>query len=404
MSNHKERGQFLYERHRYKEAVTEFRQAIGQDPDDSYMHCMLATSLYAMDQYPDAIKAITEALRLDPERAHYHYILALIYVQKHDSKKAEASIKNALALKSDSAEYYAIYAAVYLLRGKHKEALKQAEIALSVNPHHLKSLNMHTQALMGLNRIGDAEISTNLALQVNPEDDVALSNKGDILLRLNKHDEAISHFREALRSDPDSNWARLGALHAMKKKNFIFWMLCSSYEVMWSMDIRVWLLIGLVQPIRLIFVPFMVLAWLGKHYLNLLLMRDPLGQLMLKDADKDTARALGKYSLVATAIVILLFLCKQFYVALISWWFFVFASIPFIRTFEFPKEKRLPMYIYTAIVAIVGIVGFGCMGIAHEFPEAESKMLSGRGVLLVILFHILAIATLCVKQPRPEHR
>ncbi|HYG33543.1 MAG TPA: tetratricopeptide repeat protein, partial [Clostridia bacterium] len=141
------------------------------------------------------------------------------------------------------------------------------------------------------------------ALARNPENSITHANQGWALLEQGDPKKALEHFREALRLDPESEWARQGIIEALKARHFLYawmlryflWMSRLSTRTQWMIilggyfgsrllagmadknpDIAPWIL-----PIRILYFAFVILTWTADPLFNLILRLNRFGRLVL---------------------------------------------------------------------------------------------------------------------------
>ena len=77
-------------------------------------------------------------------------------------------------------------------------------------------------ALVQLGRKDEAQQTLGSALANDPENALTHANQGWALLHRGDHAKALEHFREALRIDPELDWARAGIVEALKARHLIY--------------------------------------------------------------------------------------------------------------------------------------------------------------------------------------
>lgn len=115
----------LGELDRYEESASEFRQALGCNPDDRQR--LLATynlgnAYLDMGKYAEALSRFQETARLDPAQPTPRYNIGLAYVALKDLERAADAFGQALGLKEDYAEARFNLALAYWQSGRRAEA------------------------------------------------------------------------------------------------------------------------------------------------------------------------------------------------------------------------------------------------------------------------------------------
>ena len=141
------------------------------------------------------------------------------------------------------------------------------------------------------------------ALARNPESAFTHANQGWTLLHQGDHRRAFEHFREALRLDPEIDWARQGIVEAMKARNplyrpllgYFLWMSRLSDKAQWAVIIAIYMgpkilnavakanpaLVPWVAPLVAVILLFVVMTWVADPLFNLMLRLDKFGRLAL---------------------------------------------------------------------------------------------------------------------------
>jgi tetratricopeptide (TPR) repeat protein len=155
-------------------------------------------------------------------------------------------------------------------------------------------------ALVHLGRRDDAARTIDGALAASPEDAVTHANQGWTLLHQGDPKRAMTHFREALRLDPTSDWARAGIVEAMKARNpiyrwllgFFLWMSRLSPGARWGIILGGWFgnrvlrgvaatnpsLAPFIWPITTVYILFVLMTWLAPPLFNAMLRLDRDGR------------------------------------------------------------------------------------------------------------------------------
>src|SRR5262249_45146580 len=146
------------------------------------------------------------------------------------------------------------------------------------------------------------------ALRRTPEDAFTHANRGWTLLEQGNPTKAMEHFREALRLNPEMDWARAGIVESLKARHFIyrwmlryfFWMSRLSRKVQWGVILGALLLFNVVdhiessypnltfvtRPLIVAYLIFFVLSWLALPIFNTLLRLNRFGRLTLSRENK----------------------------------------------------------------------------------------------------------------------
>lgn len=372
-----ERGILLFQQQRFDMAETELRQALAADPDDAYAHSLLALCLMERKQLEDASCEARQAIHLAPDNSFAHYALAKVLYEDDLYDAAQTAIDEAIRLDPQDADYRFLLGAIHFDLRRFEDALRAADEGLAADPEHEGCTNLRVMALVKRGRTREAVDVTESALARNPESSATHANRGWTLLEQSKAEEALGHFRESLRLEPDNEWARSGIVEALKARNAIYavmlryflWMSKLSTRAQWGVilggyfanrfltaaaendqALAPWLL-----PLRVLYVIFVVLTWTAVPLFNLLLRLNRFGRLALSREEIVDSNWVGA----------LIFLALLSLGACIAWGFegtqlvaaevFGFLIIPLAGTLKLPEKSRRPMWIYTGVMATLGL-------------------------------------------------
>ncbi len=391
MSPNIQRGLHLYELNRFPEAESEFRQAVGVDPNNGYARAMLALTLSHLERYDDAEREVREALKLDPGEAFVHYARAFVLDDRLRFPEAEAAIAEAISIEPENVNFYALLAQIRLNQKKWDAALEAAETGLQIDSEDVQCTNLRAMALVKLGRKEEAGLTIDSALAKDPENSVTHANQGWTLLHAGQHEKALEHFCESLRLDPDNEWARQGIIEALKARNFIYawmlkyflWMGRLSSNMQWGV-----ILVGFfgmrmlrgvskdypalapyILPIQVIYLIFVFLTWTADPLFNLLLRLNKFGRMVLTRQEIVASNWVGAF--VGLAVVCLLGAIVGPGGFLMGAFVFGFSVLPLSAVFKCqPGWPRFAMTAYTIAVTGTGVASL------------VSLLLSGGGELM----------------------
>ena len=342
-------------------AEPELRRALGQDPDDPDLHAFLSLALTDLGRPADALPEAEHAVGLAPDVGLGHYARAVALLDLGKTKESEAAAREALRLDPLDVDARVTLAAALLDRGRRDEALAMAEQALALHPEHTSAANLRALALVKLGRRDEAAAAVEGVLSRNPESAVTHANRGWTLLHQNQPRPAMESFREALRLEPDNDWARSGIVEAMKARNpvyrgllaYFLWMSRLSSGQRWGVIIGGYLAAQVIPGAMLVYLPLVILTWAGDSFFNLVLFLDPFGRLVLSRDERLGAVLMGVCVLGGLALGIGGAVAGQGRLAMIGVGLFA-LSLPVGGTFNKPADRRRIAALYTAGLAVVG--------------------------------------------------
>ncbi len=375
---HVQRALLLLQQSRHEMAEQELRRALVDDPDDPIAHALLAICLLDGKAWQEATDEAQRAIHLAPDQPMPHYAMACVLRSRRRYAEAEMAIAEAIALDSFNSEYFALQAATYFDQGKWQAAKHAAEMGLSVDPEDVTCGNLRGMAMVKLGQKTDAFEALESALQHEPDNAYTHANLGWTKLERGLPKEALNHFREALRLDPELDWARAGVVEALKARFFLYrwllgyflWMAKLSGRAQWAVILGLYFGFHVVQsiakssphlepylkPLIWLYMAFALLTWVAYPLFNLLLRLHPVGKYALSRDQRLASSLVGLCLLCALALVgvslglgdddgmLMALLCGL-------------MVIPVSGTFQVPDGwPRTTMIVYTSVLAALGML------------------------------------------------
>ena len=133
--------------------------------------------------------------------------------------EARTAIEEAIRLDAADADYFALLSNIEFQEYRWQDSLSAAEQGLLFDAEHIGCTNLRAMALVKLGRKAEAGVTIDAALAKNPDNSITHANQGWTLLEKGDPKKALEHFREALRLDPENEWARRGTVEALKARN-----------------------------------------------------------------------------------------------------------------------------------------------------------------------------------------
>lgn len=300
---HLERAILLYSQQRYDLAEPELRQALAADPDEAQGHALLALCLARRKEYDEATGEAEHAIHAAPDYPFAHYVMASVMLERNRFAEAMSSTKEALRLDPYNPSYFAMLAHLHLQDQHWEDALSAAEHGLEIDAEHVECNNLRAVALVKLGRRDEAGQTIDAALRRDPENADTHANQGWAMLEARQPQKAMDHFREALRLEPDNEWARRGIIEAMKAQYFIYGLMLRYFLWMGKLGARMgWgLIIGAyfgfqylnnlsnsnpawapyLWPLLTAYFAFVLMTWVAQPLFNLVLRTSRFGRLVL---------------------------------------------------------------------------------------------------------------------------
>ena len=409
-----ERGLLLYQQSRYELAETELRQALAADPHDAYGHALLALCLARREQFKDATAEAEQAVHLAPDFAFAHYALAHVWHDRNHPEPAFAAVNEALRLDSARPAYFALLANIHLGESQWREALAAAERGLELDAEDITCTNLRAIALVKLGRKSEAGATIDAALRRNPDNAVSHANQGWTYLEKNDPKRALEHFREALRLEPENEWARRGIIEALKARHFIYaWMLryflfmgklgrrgqwgiiLGAYfgnQVLRGIAAASPALAPWATALRVVYLVFALMTWIASPLFNLMLRLNRFGRLVLSREEIIASNWIGLILLLG-----LLSLAGCAVYGIDTPWImaaaiFGFLLLPVAGVFRCPEgTSRNLMTAYAAATAAAGLAAMAFFFFAETQPEPEAyRGIGGVCLLICILAAVIS--------------
>jgi tetratricopeptide (TPR) repeat protein len=379
MSAHLQRAQLLLQQSRPVEAEQEAGLALAHAPDDAHAHALLALSRVHQQKHAPAIEAARAAVRCAPDSPYGHYIHALVLHRCDRNRQAQAAIDEAIRLDPEDADAFTLLASIHLALGDWPASLAAAEQALALSPEHVDAANFRAMALVRLGRKTEAAATVDFALHRDPENAFSHANQGWNCLHRDDPQGALTHFREALRLDPDLDYAREGMLEALKARNPVYRLMLAYFLWTARVDSRLqWgIMIGSyfasrfinglavsqpsLAPVAWVVLPllygFIYLTWTAQPMFNLFLRLDPFGRHVLSREQRVASNWFGPFFVAALAATVWFFINRGD-VAFFAMFFAAALSICVAATFVRRASSRWILGAATAVLFLLAGVSF----------------------------------------------
>jgi tetratricopeptide (TPR) repeat protein len=321
-----QRVELLLDQRRFSEARSMIMQRLADEPDHPYLNAFLAYCLRMEDRDDEALEPARRAASRAPEWPFVHYVLAMVHEGLGQPKLALECIAQAIQLDPLAPSHYGLQAAILFQTRQWAEAIKSCQRGLAIDPQHAQCRGILTAAKNQLGQHEEVEHLVNESLRLNPENAFAFANKGWSCLRQGDPKEAIRHFKEALRLEPELEWARQGALESLKARNIAYRGLLAFFFKMGTLpqNVQVGIMIGLfavyqlvravgrsnpdlqpyVTPLVVAYLLFCYATWVGTSLANCALLFHPFGRLAMTRQEKQNALVLGAVLLGGVACIV----------------------------------------------------------------------------------------------------
>lgn len=401
----------LFAQGRYELALREFQLALADDPNDAMAHAFMALCLMQQKQYEPASRSAAQAIGAAPDLPFAHYVAASVFQERRRFKEAERAIGEAIRLDPYTAAFHGMAAMLRVAASDWNGALDRATGGLAIDPDDDMCRNARALALVKLGRVNNARTELESSLERNPENAFTHANLGWAALERGQRDQALESFREALRVDPNMEWARDGMIHSLKMRypfyglflRYMLWMTRFSgraqmgivigaylgyrgiYE--WSErspEWRPWLM-----PLIVAYLLFAYLSWVARPITNLLLRLNRFGRAALDPNERHESNLVGAaiFGALASAGIYATTGSPTAFFAIICCAAMV---IPLSRVFNnYGGWPRTVFVLYSVGMALLGLMVVVCVAAANHLSSERlaefSNSLFGVFVIGVVL-------------------
>ncbi len=372
-----ERAQQLVALQRYKDAETELRMVLSQQPENTQALALFAICLSEQGKTGEATQVIQSAIGKEPDNDYLLYLQALFYHNDNKLKEAEKFIRNAIAFDPHNADYFGLLSAINLKQKEWKQALDNANKGLEADPDNLQSLNSRSAALYKLDKKEEAYATIQEALNQDPENPHTHSNIGWGLLEAGDHKKALEHFREALKINPGYDYAKAGLVEALKARylfyrlflKYAFWISNFKGKAQWAIILGLYFgvkflgkvsennenLAVFLNPIIYLYIAFAISTWIITPLSNLFLRLNVYGRYALTDDEIKASNLVGIAFLVGASGFLAYLFAGDFLYCIIGI-FGIGMMIP-LSSMLTPEKKRSKNILaaYSIALAITGL-------------------------------------------------
>lgn len=309
-----QRVELLLEQNRLPEAKTLLQQYLSDYPTDPKARFILAYVLYRQDENT-ASRQLAEGLFAEnPEDSQVLRLLAGIDLADDLHEAAESKAAAIIRMEPEDADSYILMSRVKLAKRNYDQAFHYVEKALELDSENIEALNLRTM-ISGILGNQDTRSSIESALELDPENAHTIASHGWQLVREGKVQEALERLRYALSIDPNNELAQFAMAEALKARFWPYRLLLKYGQFMermsgqnsWMFLIGAYVayrvLIGIAEtnpalqpflmPLVYLIMAVFLSTWLLDPLMNLYLLSNPYGRLLLDKEDKQMARWTG---------------------------------------------------------------------------------------------------------------
>lgn len=386
-SAHFQRGQHLLRVRRFRDAEAAFQDALKGDPQSDVVLHSLALSIWNQgNREKEALAVIEQAVGASPNDPDHHALKALIIATVHNAAKAMDSADQAIRLDPASVFAWFVRSKLYLDIRSLAKAESDARTALRLDPNHSGAANVLSHALRMQGKVAENAGQIAGMLARDPQNHGNHAAAGWNAIQTGKYEQAQTHFREALRLDPDSEFARQGLIESFKARSRLYrlyirwalWMSSKSEKFQWgvilglvvAMQFSKVLFTGPFAPLAALLAVFYAIFVLWVHIArglgNFMLVCDRIARHALRYAEKWEASVVGgcviTSVLLGAAGAVMWAAERDSELAIVLLLFagcLLAAAIPFSHTFTNPS--RLGRAIFGTLGSYALVAGFAVL-------------------------------------------
>ena len=171
-----ERGVANMNSREWKEAITNFTEAVRGNPKDALAYQYRGAAFILTGNYDNAINDFTRALQINPTNSEAMCNRAGAYRCKRDFDSAINDLNNALRLNPTNNVAYKSRADSYSEKGEFEKAITDWNEGLRLGPNDAQALAVRGYAYSKTSQFKKAVQDYHEAIQLDPQSDRALNN------------------------------------------------------------------------------------------------------------------------------------------------------------------------------------------------------------------------------------
>jgi len=369
------RGIRLRELRRFQESETALRDALSMEPEDDFaMHQLAVTQYLSPDGEKKALETVGRAIALSPNDPDHHVLKAFILLEMGNGKEAFRCAKAAIELEPNHSNAHAAQAGACLVLSQNDAAERCARMALSLDPGNDVAAKYLAHSLRLQGKMEENADQIRRMLADDPNDNQTHAVAGYSRLQTGDAKGAETHFLEALRLNPDNEYARHGLLESFRARSAIYrlhlkwtmWMGAKSNAMQWGIIIGIYLVIKLTRLLKgtrfemlgiaLGIIYGLIVFWMhvARGVGNLMILCDSSARYALNKAEKAEGVVVGGGILLGL-IVLICGLALDVFGLIVPGAALMLAAIPF--AYVFTNKSRIGRWLFGAFAALILVAG-----------------------------------------------
>ncbi|WP_299214524.1 tetratricopeptide repeat protein [uncultured Aquimarina sp.] len=371
-----ERGFQLFQIGKFDKALRSLQEGLQSDPESYLAKSLIVRCYLELDDFEKGNKMNNLLISQYPNEDELFYNKSVIARHNENRQKALEAINEAISLDPYNPDYFG-YKGLMLLESKDfNESLACANEGLELNPNNILCLNVRAQTLTKLNRKQEAQETIGNTLHQDPEGSFSHANVGWVQLEQGNHEKAMHHFKESLKNDPTSRYAKDGMLESIKSKNFVyrlflkyaFWVSKMKEGKQWFFIIGLYLAYRFIVVLLsktdypylayFVIVPYLLFAlggWIIGPLSNAILLFNSYGKYLLEQKDKISGILFSSLSSLSICSFLLFYILDKG-----SWFLIGISAVCSIIPLSTSAliDKRSSKYISYVIGIVILLAGF----------------------------------------------
>ena len=216
MSELVNRGEILFEKGRWLQALEVFLECLAEEPEDGHVLTYVSRCYLHLESFTKATEAADSAIAVNPNDSYAHYVKAFVFFARNLDEDASRALDVALELEPTNSDYYVLLGQI---KGREADWLGVQDTmdrALEFDPEHTGALIVKADALVHLRQFDLAVYALESVLEKEPENEDALTGLGTLYLHQSEWKQALESFQGALSLNPELEQAREGFMQAMR--------------------------------------------------------------------------------------------------------------------------------------------------------------------------------------------
>jgi tetratricopeptide (TPR) repeat protein len=215
---HRERGAALVEKQQFREALTEYEEAVKLDPKDDEAYYQMALVYFRQGTPHDvelAHMALQKVVKINSSRVDARVQLAQLYFLAGQADQAGQQADAILAINPVHADAHLIKGLSLVAEGRTQNGIAELRKAIELDPQKPTGYIELARVYAQQRNFTDAEALLRESLQRNPQSSDSRILLGDVLAAAGKETEAAKEYQRGLEADRNNGtlYMRLAALH-----------------------------------------------------------------------------------------------------------------------------------------------------------------------------------------------